>query len=120
MPKRKISPQQIVTALRRIDLALAQGAPARIAIRQAGISSAAYYRWREEYGGMNADQVQRLLELKKENARLQDRLEKLSQVVVWNPNMSPAMMRDSSGEPGPAGQRSHSARKARAKPTAKP
>ena len=53
MPKRKVTPQQIVMALRRMELALAQGVPARTAIRHAGISSAAYYRWRDEYGGMS-------------------------------------------------------------------
>jgi hypothetical protein len=92
MAKRTVTPQQIVTALRRIELALAQGAAARMAIRHAGISSAAYYRWRGEYGGMNAEQVQRVMELKKDNARLQDVLEKLSRVVVWDPGLSPAAM----------------------------
>jgi putative transposase len=91
MPKRTITPQQIVMALRRIELALAQGTPARAAIRQAGISSAAYYRWREEYGGMNTEQVQRLVELKKENARLQDRVDKLTRVVVWSPDVNAAL-----------------------------
>lgn len=99
MPKRKVTPQQIVAALRRIDLALAQGAPARTAIRTAGISSAAYYRWRDEYGGMNAEQVQRMIELRKENARLQDRVEKLSRVVVWNPEMSALLDGGASGSP---------------------
>ena len=94
MAKRTITAQQIVTALRRIDLAVAQGTPARTAIRQAGISSATYYRWREEYGGMSAEQVQRLAELKKENARLQDRVDKLTRVVVWSPDVSAALAGD--------------------------
>ena len=29
-----------------------------------------YYRWRKEYGGMGTDQLKRLKELEKENARL--------------------------------------------------
>ncbi len=29
-----------------------------------------YYRWRREYGGMRIEQVKRLKELEKENARL--------------------------------------------------
>jgi hypothetical protein len=29
-----------------------------------------YYRWRQEYGGLKADQVRRLKELETENARL--------------------------------------------------
>lgn len=90
MPKRKVTPQQIVTALHRIELAIAQGAPARTAVRSAGISSAAYYRWRDEYGGMNADQVRRLLELKRENARLHGLLERLSRVTIWRPDRTAA------------------------------
>ena len=29
-----------------------------------------YYRWRKEFGGLKGDQVKRLKELEKENARL--------------------------------------------------
>jgi cell division protein FtsB len=29
-----------------------------------------YYRWRQEYGGMNTSQAKRLKELEQENARL--------------------------------------------------
>jgi hypothetical protein len=95
-----------VTALRRIELALAQGASAHRAIRSAGISSAAYYRWRAEYGGMNAEQVQRVIELKKENARLQERVEKLSQVIVRNPNTSAALRDDVAGPSRSAAEQS--------------
>ncbi len=116
MPKRKVTPQQIVAALRRIELALAQGALARSAIHSAGISSAAYYRWRAEYGGMNADQVQRVIELKKENARLQERLERLSQVVVWNPKISDAPGDDAAGASGSAAEQPPSRRDAPGKP----
>lgn len=92
MSKRKITPQQIVAALHRVELAIAQGAPARSAVRSAGISTAAYYRWRDEYGGMNADQVRRVMELKKENARLQIMLDRLSQVVVWAPTTTSLLL----------------------------
>ena len=33
-------------------------------------SEVTYYRWRQEYGGLKADQVKRLKELEQENSRL--------------------------------------------------
>lgn len=38
--------------------------------REHGIAEATFYRWRKTYSGMNVQEVQRLKELKKENARL--------------------------------------------------
>ena len=40
------------------------------AVRQVGITQQTYYRWRRQYGGMSRDQLKRLKELEKENARL--------------------------------------------------
>jgi transposase-like protein len=34
------------------------------------VSEATYHRWRNQYGGMKADDVKRLKELERENARL--------------------------------------------------
>lgn len=86
MPKRKITPDEIVAALRKIELAIAQGVPASSAVKAAGMSSATYYRWLQEYGGMNADQIRRLMMLKQENVALRDRLETLHRVAVWDPS----------------------------------
>jgi putative transposase len=35
-----------------------------------GISEQTYYRWKSKYGGMKAEEAQRLAELEEENARL--------------------------------------------------
>lgn len=35
-----------------------------------GISEATYHRWRNQYGGMKAQEAKRLKELEQENARL--------------------------------------------------
>lgn len=35
-----------------------------------GISEATFYTWRQQFGGLNSKEVQRLRELEKENARL--------------------------------------------------
>ena len=40
------------------------------ASRKIGITGQTYYRWRKEYGGLRIEQVKRLKNLEKENARL--------------------------------------------------
>jgi putative transposase len=39
-------------------------------VRTIGVTEATYYRWRAEYGGLKLDQVRRLKERERENARL--------------------------------------------------
>ena len=70
MPKKRFSPEQIVTLLRQIEVATAQGKSVPIACRDAGISDQSYYRWRREYGGLDLDQARKMKELEKENVRL--------------------------------------------------
>ena len=70
MPKKRFSAEQIVTALRQIEVLIAQGKPAPVACREAGISQQSYYRWRKEYGGLEIDQARRLKDLERENVRL--------------------------------------------------
>jgi hypothetical protein len=38
-------------------------------VRTIGVTEATYYRWRAEYGGLKLDQVRRLKERERENAR---------------------------------------------------
>ena len=40
------------------------------AAKQVEISEQTYHRWRNQYGGMKADDAKRLRELERENARL--------------------------------------------------
>jgi hypothetical protein len=40
------------------------------AIRSIGVTEVTYCRWRQEYGGLKGDQVNRLKDLEAENARL--------------------------------------------------
>src|SRR4051794_27902030 len=39
------------------------------AVRSIGVTEPSYYRWRSEYGGLKVDQVKRLKEPERENAR---------------------------------------------------
>ena len=46
------------------------GIPVTELCRQHGMSSAAFYKWRAKYGGMDASLMARMKELERENARL--------------------------------------------------
>ena len=64
------TPEEIVAKLRQVDVLVSQGQNIADAIRQIGVSEVTYYRWRQEYGGLKADQVKRLKQLEQENSRL--------------------------------------------------
>ena len=52
MGRRRHTPEQIITALREAEVALANGKTVGEVGRQLGISEQTYYRWRKEFGGM--------------------------------------------------------------------
>jgi transposase-like protein len=62
--------EQIIHKLREADAELAKGAAVADACKRLGVSEVTYYRWRNQFGGMKADQMKRLKELERENARL--------------------------------------------------
>ena len=70
MPIRRYKPEQIVTVLRQIEVAVANGKSTPQACKEAGIHTQTYYRWRKEYGGLKVEQAKRLKPLEKENTRL--------------------------------------------------
>ena len=68
--KRMHTPEEIVAKLRQVEVLVAQGKPVPEAVRAIAVSEATYFRWRSEFGGLKLDQVKRLRELERENARL--------------------------------------------------
>jgi putative transposase len=70
MPKKRFNAEQIVTLLRQIEVLMPQGKTPAVACREAGISQQSYYRWRNEYGGLEIDQAKRMKDLERENVRL--------------------------------------------------
>ena len=66
--KRTHTPEEIVAKLRQVEVLAAQGKA--VAVRAIGVTEQTYYRWRTEFGGLKLDQVKRLKELERENARL--------------------------------------------------
>jgi putative transposase len=61
---------EIVRKLRVAEAQMAAGASSPELARKLGISEATFHRWRNQYGGMKSDEMKRLKELEKENARL--------------------------------------------------
>ena len=68
--KKAHTPEEIVAKLRQVEVLVAQGKPLAEAVRAIGVTEPTYYRWRTEFGGLKLDQVRRLKELERENARL--------------------------------------------------
>lgn len=70
MARKYFTTEQIISKLREAEVLISQGKTAAEASRAIGISEQSYDRWRKEYGGVSTEQVHRLKELEKENARL--------------------------------------------------
>jgi putative transposase len=78
MSRKRFKPEQIINLLREAEVFLSQGRRIGEICRSLGISQQSYYRWRAEYGGMKLEQVKRLKELEKENARLKTAVAELT------------------------------------------
>src|SRR2546421_10290766 len=70
MPRKSYKPEEIVAKLRQVDVLTSQGKNVAEAIRSIGISEVTYYRWRQEFGGVNIDQGKSLRDLETANTRL--------------------------------------------------
>ena len=70
MKRKRHSPEQIIRKLREADRLLGEGAEVADVARQLEVSEQTYHRWRNQFGGMKADDAKRLRELERENARL--------------------------------------------------
>jgi transposase-like protein len=68
--KKAHTPEEIVAKLRQAEVMVGQGKTVADAVRAIGVTEPTYYRWRTEFGGLKLDQVKRLKELERENARL--------------------------------------------------
>ena len=66
MKTSRYSDSQIIAILKQAEA----GTPVPELCREHGMSSAAFYKWRSKYGGMDASLMARLKELEDENRRL--------------------------------------------------
>ena len=67
---KRYKPEDIVAKLRQVDVLTGQGSTVSAAVRQIGVTEYTYYRWRQEYGGLQTKQIKRIKDLEQENARL--------------------------------------------------
>ncbi len=66
MKKSRYSDSQILSILRQAE----NGCKVPDLCREHGMSSAAFYKWRAKYGGMDVSLMSRMKELEKENRQL--------------------------------------------------
>ena len=64
------TPEQVVRKLREADRMLAEGADVDAVCRNLEVSVQTYQRWRSQFKSMRPEDVVRLKQLEKENARL--------------------------------------------------
>jgi len=64
------TPEQVIRKLREADRMLAEQRSIAEVAKELGVSENTYHRWRNQYGGMKADDVKRLKELERENVQL--------------------------------------------------
>jgi transposase-like protein len=68
--RRRHTPEQVVRKLAQADQMLGEGKDVADVCRQLQISEQTYYRWRNQFGGLKAEDAKRLKELEKENTSL--------------------------------------------------
>ena len=70
MKQRRHTPEQVIRKLAEDEKLLAEGKTIEEVSRHLEISEQTWHRWRNQYGGMKADDAKRLKELERENGRL--------------------------------------------------
>jgi transposase-like protein len=70
MKRSRHTPEQVIRKLREAEVMLGEGKTIAEAAKELGISEQTFHRWRNQYGGMKADDAKRLKELERENASL--------------------------------------------------
>ena len=70
MRGKRRTPEQIIPLLRQAEVELGSGLTIAQVCQRLGVSEPTLHRWRQQYGGMKADDAKRLRELEAENARL--------------------------------------------------
>lgn len=78
MPGKKHTKEQIIDKLRTAEKLKAEGATVAEIVRELEVSEQTYYRWRNQYGRLDKDDVKRLRKLEKENKELKKLVADLS------------------------------------------
>lgn len=70
MRSRRHTPEQVVRKLREADRLLGEGQGVAEVAKALEVSEATYLRWRNQFGGMKAEDAKELRRLRDENQRL--------------------------------------------------
>jgi putative transposase len=65
--RKRHTPEQVVRKLMAADRLLAEGKDTAAVCRELGVSEATYHRWRNQFGGLKAEDAKRLKDLEREN-----------------------------------------------------
>lgn len=76
MKKTRFTEAQIVKAIQEHE----NGRDAKDICRELSITTAAFYKWRQRYGGMEVNELKKMKELEQENSRLKRMYAELSLV----------------------------------------
>ena len=66
MKRKRYSVEQIVAAVKQHEL----GVSVADIVRKLGIAEQTFYRWKKQYGGLEASEVRELKQLREENLKL--------------------------------------------------
>jgi transposase-like protein len=70
MRGKRHTPEQVIVLLRQAEVELSSGCTIGQVCQKLAVSEQTFHRWRNQYGGMKADEMKRLRELVAENVRL--------------------------------------------------
>jgi transposase-like protein len=70
--RKRHTPEQIVRKLRDAEAMLNAGKDEAAVLQALEVSQSTFDRWRNQYGGMKAEEAKRLKELEDENKRLKE------------------------------------------------
>jgi putative transposase len=70
MKRKRHTPEQIIRKLREADTMLSAGSTIAQLCQKLEVSEQTFHRWRNQYGGMKANDMKQLKELNTENVRL--------------------------------------------------
>ena len=68
--RQRHSPEQIVRKIQDADRILAEGGDVAAVVRELNVTEATYYRWRNQFGGLKAEDAKKLKQLEKQNLQL--------------------------------------------------
>jgi putative transposase len=68
--RQRHSPEQIVRKIQDADRILAEGGDVAAVVRELNVTEATYYRWRNQFGGLKAEDAKKLKHLEKQNLQL--------------------------------------------------